>query len=183
MTNSPNNFAAEFSRPYSPEDIKEGKTEFSLVANEKERAALAKRFELLEIIYLSANVTIVKRSDPAEPLFMKARILSNVVQECVVSLVPVESVIDERFTCTFVDGNAEQTDKVEIDIDPHSEDPPEQLVNGCFDAGEIITQHFGIHLNQFPRAEGAEMWTSTISPEKEEVAVNPFSVLKKLHGR
>ena len=77
----------EFSRLYSPEDLEEGTTQLQLVANDMERAALAKRFGLLELGHLSASVTLIKEPDPAQPILMSAQILGTVVQECVVSLV------------------------------------------------------------------------------------------------
>ena len=112
---------------------------------------------------------------------MSAKIQGNVVQECVVSLAPIVSVIEEQFNCTFAPIDETKLDKLEIDIDLDGEDPPEPIIDGRFDAGELIAEYFGLHLEPFPRAEGAEFDTSTLSPDQEEPENNPFSVLKKLH--
>lgn len=173
----------EFSRLYTPEDLEEGVSQYQLIANDTERAALATRFGLLELSYLSANVTLTKELDPAQPIRMTARIRGNLVQECVVSLTPISSVIDEQFTCAFSSTVASQPNELEINIEPDGEDPPEPIIDGHFDAGELIAEHFGLHLDPFPRAEGAEFDPSTILLNEEEEADNPFSVLKNLHER
>ncbi len=171
----------EFSRLYAPEDLEEGITTVQLVATDTERTALAKRFGLMELRHLSANVTLSREPDPTRPILMSAQIRGTVVQECVVSLVPISSVIDERFNCEFAPSDAPKPDKLEIDIDPDGEDPPEPIINGLFDAGELIAEHFGLYLEAFPRAEGAKFDPSTISSDKDEAEENPFSILKKLH--
>ncbi len=173
----------EFSRLYAPEDLKEGVSQVQLVANDTERAALAKRFGLLDLGHLSANVTLTKEPGSVQPIRMAAQIQGNVVQECVVSLAPIALAINEQFSCAFAPSDAQQPVELEIDIEPDGEDPPEPIINGCFDAGELIAEHFGLHLDPFPRAEGAEFDPSTISSDEEEATNNPFSVLKKLHER
>lgn len=183
MTEGRGPVTPEFSRLYAPEDLEEGVSQVQLVANDAERAALAKRFGLLELGHLVANVTLTRGPNPAQPIRMAAQIRGNVVQECVVSLAPIASVIDEQFNCAFAPSDAPQPDELEIDIDPDGEDPPELIINGRFDAGELIAEHFGLHLDPFPRAEGAEFDPSTISSDEQKAADNPFSMLKKLHER
>ena len=183
MTEERATTSPEFSRLYAPEDLEEGVSQVQLVANEAERAALAKRFGLLELGHLTATVTLTRETDPAQPIRMAAQIQGNVVQECVVSLAPIASVINEQFTCAFASSDAPQPYEFEIDIDPDGEDPPEPIKDGRFDAGELIAEYFGLYLDPFPRAEGAKFDSSTISSDEEEAADNPFSVLKKLHER
>ena len=166
MTEESTLVAPEFSRVYVYEDLEEGVYQVQLVANDTERAALAKRFGLLELSHLSANITLTKEPDPSQPIKMSAHIRGNVVQECVVSLAPVASVIEEQVTCAFAPNDDTQQDKMEIDIDPNVEDPPEPVIDGRFDAGELIAEHFGLHLEPFPRAEGAEFDPSTISSDE-----------------
>ena len=183
MTEGGTPLTQEFSRLYSPEDLEEGTTQLQLVANDMERAALAKRFGLLELGHLSADVTLIREPDPAQPIRMSAQIWGTVVQECVVSLVPISSVIDERIDCAFAPNDVPKSDKLEIDIEPDGEDPPEPIIDGHFDVGGLIAEYFGLYIEAFPRAEGAEFVASTISSDKDEAEGNPFSILKKLHER
>ena len=173
----------EFSRLCSPEDLEEGTTQLQLVANDMERAALAKRFGLLELGHLSASVTLIKEPDPTQPILMSAQIRGTVVQECVVSLVHISSAIDEQINCAFAPDDAPKSDNLEVDIDPDGEDPPEPIVDGHFDVGGLIAEYFGLYIEAFPRVEGAEFVASTISSDKDEAEENPFSILKKLHER
>ena len=173
----------EFSRLYSPEDLKEGITQLQLVANDMERDALAKRFGLLALGQLSADVTLIKEPDPAQPIIMSAQIRGTVVQECVVSLVPISSDINERIDCAFAPNDGAKSNKLEIDIEPDGEDPPEPIIDGHFDVGGLIAEHLGLCIEAFPRAEGAEFNASSMPPGKDDAEENPFSILKKLHER
>ena len=90
-------------------------------------------------------------------------------------------VIEERFNCAFAPSKRLWPDELEIDIDPNGEDPPEPLIDGLFDAGELIAEHFGLNLEAFPRADGAELDPDAILSDTDEAEENPFSILKKLH--
>ena len=56
MTEGEVSLTQEFSRLYSPEDLEEGTTQLQLVANDMERAALAKRFGLY--IYSADHIPV-----------------------------------------------------------------------------------------------------------------------------
>ncbi|MBN07394.1 MAG: hypothetical protein CMM45_06160 [Rhodospirillaceae bacterium] len=183
MTEGEVSLTQEFSRLYSPEDLKEGITQLQLVANDMERDALAKRFGLLALGQLSADVTLIKEPDPAQPIIMSAQIRGTVVQECVVSLVPISSDINERIDCAFAPNDGAKSNKLEIDIEPDGEDPPEPIIDGHFDVGGLIAEHLGLCIEAFPRAEGAEFNASSMPPGKDDAEENPFSILKKLHER
>lgn len=173
----------EFSRLYSPEDLEEGTTQLQLVANDMERDALAKRFGLMALSHLSADITLIREPDPAQPIIMSAQIRGMVVQECVVSLVPISSVIEERIDCAFAPNDGPKSNKLVIDIAPDGEDPPEPIIDGHFDVGGLIAEHFGLCIEAFPRDEGAKFNAPAMSSDKDEAEENPFSVLKKLHER
>ena len=183
MTEGEVSLTQEFSRLYSPEDLKEGITQLQLVANDMERDALAKRFGLLALGHLSADVTLIREPDPAQPIIMSAQIRGMVVQECVVSLVPISSDINEQIDCAFAPNDETKSNKLEIDIEPDGEDPPEPIIDGHFDVGGLIAEHLGLCIEAFPRAEGAEFNASSMPSGKDGAEENPFSVLKKLHER
>ena len=73
-----------------------------------------------------------------------------VVQECVVSLVPISSDINERIDCAFAPNDETKSNKLEIDIEPDGEDPPEPIIDGHFDVGGLIAEHLGLCIEAFP---------------------------------
>ena len=169
----------EFSRVFDTNELKEGVSEFKLIANEDERVALSNRFGLIELGHLSADMRITKGVDPSLPLLMEAQISGTYLQECVVSLEPVRSICDEFVSCTFANGNECQVSPVEIEVKLDDDDPPEQLIDGKFDAGELIAEYFGLNVAPFPRLAGAKFESSSISVDEAGNINNPFNVLKK----
>jgi len=170
----------EFSRIIALAELENDVTNKVFEATEPEKEALATRFGLLELKNLKANVILTKQENSEEPLRMETTFNADVVQECVVSLEPVPSPVNGAFNCVFAVEAAFEKDSAEIEIDPDSEDPPEILVDGRFDAGELIAEHFGLQIDPFPKAAGAVFDASTVLEEEEMNINNPFSVLKNL---
>lgn len=138
-------------------------------ASETERAALARRFELLELPALSAEVSV--RPGMGGVWTVSGRLRAEVVQACVVTLEPVPQSIDETFDLRFAAGAAGSSD------DP---DAPEPLEGDTIDVGAIVADHLSLALDPFPRAPGA---TYEPAPEPEDAKPNPFAALEQLKGR
>ena len=173
----------EFSRIFDTNDLKEGSSEFKLIANEAERVAISKRFGLLEMGNLSADIRITKGVDPSLPLLMEAQVSGQYLQECVVSLEAVRSICDEFVSCSLAYRNECQVSPLEVEINLDDDDPPEQLIDGKFDAGELIAEYFGLNVDPFPRAAGAKFESSSISVGESGSINNPFAVLKKFQDK
>jgi uncharacterized metal-binding protein YceD (DUF177 family) len=138
-------------------------------ASETERAALARRFELLELPALSAEVSV--RPGMGGVWTVSGRLRAEVVQACVVTLEPVPQSIDETFDLRFAAGAAGSSD------DP---DAPEPLEGDTIDVGAIVADHLSLALDPFPRAPGA---TYEPAPEPPDAKPNPFAALEQLKGR
>lgn len=139
-------------------------------ASEAERAALARRFELLELPALQADVRV--QPGLGGVWTVSGRLRAEVVQACVVSLEPVAQSIDEAFEVRFAAGA-----RAEAGADP---DAPEPLEGDIIDVGAVVADHLSLALDPFPRAAGVEY-----QPEAEPVEVkpNPFAALEQLKGR
>jgi len=166
----------EFRRFVPLDEIEEaGVVERAIDAREEERSALARRFGLLSLGALSADVTL--RRLPGGPLVrVDGRLVADVEQRCVISLDPVADHIDEEFSETFgPEGYVppEETDE---------EDLPETFDPGGIDIGELVAQHLALSLNPYPKSPGAE--TAAIrreSPETgDEERRRPFAGLGEM---
>lgn len=168
----------EFSRLVDVSDFEDGDSEVhELLADESERAALAGRFGLASLDRLAAEVALIRRG---RQTIARARVVARAEQMCVVSLEPIEASFDVNFEVAF-DPDVRATGEFD-EFDgprPGADDPPEPLVDGAIDLGEMVAERFGLLLDPYPRKAGAEVdprYTSDSGRARE----NPFEVLKGL---
>jgi uncharacterized metal-binding protein YceD (DUF177 family) len=173
--------APEFSRPVAVNSLGEAATAKQITANEAERAALARRFDLLSLDQLSADLR-VQRLPGKGVIRVSGRFEAAVVQACVVSLEPVPARLSVAFEQLYVLAPAAPRQR-ELVIDAEVEDPPEVLSPGGLDLGETVVQQLALALDPYPRAPGAQ------APASSEEAIaaarnadSPFAVLKTLKG-
>lgn len=140
-----------------------------VTASEVERVALTKRFGLLDLPALKAEVTLQPGLGGAWTVTGWLR--AEAVQACVVSLDPVAQSIDEIIDLRFAPGAKATAD------DP---DAPEPLNGDALDVGAIVADHLSLALDPFPRAPGA---TYEPAPQPADVKPNPFAALAGLKGR
>jgi len=164
----------EFSRPVLVDTIPTRGMDMEVEANAAERAALAQRFAINKVMELKAKAHL--RALAGGALFKVDGHLHAVVEQtCVVTLEPVEQVIDESFMITF--GAGEDSDTLELDLSMDDDDPPEPLTDGAIDLGEVVAEHLALALDPFPRKAGAELpEIKEEAPIKEE-KVSPFAAL------
>lgn len=170
----------EFSRFVEADSVGTHRMERRISANPEERAALAKRFELIGIDRLEAVFTLKRAGGGV--IHVQGEIQAEVIQACVVTLAPVPARIAETFSADFADAD-DRRRPAETDLDFEADDPPEPIRNGHIDLGELAAEHLSLALNPYPRAPGAAIPAEfSPDPDAEEGAgrpVNPFSILKK----
>ena len=166
----------EFSRPVRVDQIPASGTVREISAGEEERRALAKRFGIVAIDTLAAAVRLhrTRQGD----IGVSGRLSARVVQECVVTLDPVESEIDERVTLLFRPVGKETLDEKKVVI-PADEDF-EPFVGDSLDIGEAVAVELALCLDPFPRAPAADAavgpgGADDTSPGEAE---SPFRVLE-----
>jgi uncharacterized metal-binding protein YceD (DUF177 family) len=169
----------EFSRFVEADSVGTHRMERRISANPEERAALAKRFDLLGIDRLEAVFTLKRAGSGV--IHVTGEIEAEVTQACVVTLAPVPARIAERFAADFADTERRRVDDLDLAYD--EEDPPEPIRNGHIDLGELAAEQLALALDPYPRAPGAAV-PAEFSPEAEAGeepvrSVNPFSILKK----
>ena len=119
-------------------------------ADADERAALARRFGIRAIGALSASL----RLDPMKGgavVRVRGEIVADVVQNCVVTLEPVEAHIEEDFERSFAPGGDVRAD---VEVAPEGDDGPEPLDGDEIDLGEVIAEQLGVNLDPYPRRPG-----------------------------
>src|SRR5437016_2058190 len=105
----------EFSRFIEADSVGARPIERHISANAEERAALAKRFEIQAIDCLEADFTLRRAGDGV--IHIKGTVRGDVVQSCVVTLVPVPAKIEEVLAADFSAETDRQAADVEIDFE------------------------------------------------------------------
>lgn len=169
--------APEFSRPVLADVIPTRGMDMEIEANAAECAALAERFGIRKVLSLQGRAHL--KAMAGGTLFRVDGHLSAVVEQtCVVTLEPVEQKVDETFVMIF--GVGEETDSMELDLSLDDDDPPEPLVDGAVDLGEVVAEHLALALDPFPRKAGAELPEIEEEPVVAEAKVSPFAALAAL---
>ncbi len=169
----------ELSRPLQIDRVSLGGVREQIIASPDERAALAKRFGLLDLPRLEANLDV----DHAEgKMFeVKGKLFADVVQECVVTLEPVPAQIAEDIDVLFAPAHIVEKDWDGAQGDLGDAEPPEPIENGIIDLGELVAQHLATALDPYPRKKGAELGNFQVAGNGEaETKKNPFAELAKL---
>lgn len=167
--------APEFSRPFAIDSLGHERVTRRLEASPSEREALARRFGLLALDRLEAEVSL--RWAAGGALWLEGRLRATATQRCVATLEPVPQAIDEDFAISYSrHAEAEQAaGDEEASLHP---DAPEPLPAEGLDLGEEVAQALSLALDPYPRAPGA-------SPELpvEDEGGGAFGALKGFKPR
>jgi uncharacterized metal-binding protein YceD (DUF177 family) len=146
-----------------------------LVADEAERAAIAKRLDLASLDRLEAHVCLERTGDIVRA---KGRLVASLDQSCVVTGEPVAAHVDEAFGLIFVPEPAggDPDEEVELgqgDLDVVFHD------GAAIDLGSALADTLALSLDPYPRSAGADAALKEAGVLTEEQA-SPFAVLAGL---
>lgn len=147
-------------------------------ADEHERAALARRFNLAAVERLEAEVSVARAN---EDIVATGRIRADVVQSCVVTGDPVPAHVDETFAVHFRPEPAAGAPEEEFELD---EEELDVMFHGgaLVDVGEAVAQTLALNLDPYPRAAGAGEALQAIGLG-DEAAAGPFGGLAALKDK
>jgi uncharacterized metal-binding protein YceD (DUF177 family) len=167
----------EFSHIVSLSEIGAAAKPRHILANEAERAALAKRFGLVSLDRLEADVALIPDGNR---YIAEGRLLGEASQACVASGVAVPSRIDENFRIRFA-AEASYDEEAEIELDA---DECDTLFHDgrTIDLGEAVAQSFALLLDPFPRSPNADAVLKAAGV-KEEGEAGPFGALAALKDK
>lgn len=153
MTASP----PEFSRRVELARLGAHEALYPIAAEAGEREALARRFDLLSLGRLEAEIRLQRLAGGMVRL--SGTLVADVVQACVVSLEPVPSVLEQDFTVLY--GYSEPGKSVLVDLET---DEVEPFDGAAIDIGEAVAQQLALALDPYPRAPDARLEWDGNSP-------------------
>ncbi|WP_066550877.1 YceD family protein [Sphingomonas sp. CCH15-F11] len=169
--------APEFSRPVRLDQVGAGESTLAISAEPAERAALARRFDLIAIDRLEAQFRL--RRD-AIGILASGSVTGDVVQACVATGAPVSDTIDEPFLIRFLpETEAGDADEIEL-----SDDDCDTVfyAGGAIDLGEAAAETLALALDPYPRVPDADAQLRAAGVLREEEA-GPFGPLAGLRDK
>jgi adhesin HecA-like repeat protein len=170
----------EFSRAFRLDTLSGEPRPVEIEADPAERAALARRFELVAVDALTAAGTLVRRGGTIEAA---GSLRARVTQSCVATAEPVEASLEEHFRIDFRPSpEAEAEEEIELDA---AELDVVFYEGGAIDLGEAVAQTLFLALDPYPRCPAAQAALREAGVKSEEEAraeTSPFAVLKGLKG-
>ncbi|AMN42194.1 metal-binding protein [Rhodoplanes sp. Z2-YC6860] len=165
-----------WSVPVTVAEVPDTGRHVELVPDEATRDAIAQEAGLVALPRLVATFDLARRG--ADSLRLEGRVTATVIQNCVVTLEPIETEIDEPVELFFrpepVGAAASGAEEGSHSFE--GEEPPETLVNGTVDLGIIATEFLNLGIDPYPRKEGAVF----DEPVARDPASHPFAALAAL---
>lgn len=166
----------EFSRIERLDTIGSEDRQVTIEANETERVALARRFGLLAVERLQADLAIRREGDG---IVAHGRVTAAVVQACAVTGDPLPATVDEEVALRFVE--PAQAGEEEIELAGDALDTIE-ITGGGVDLGEAAAETMVLALDPFPRSTKAAEVLKQAGVLSEEEA-GAFGALAGLKAR
>lgn len=170
--------APEFSRPFALDGLPPGGATLNLAAAPEERAALARRFDLVRLDRLEGELRLERVG--GDIVRVAGRVRAAAAQRCVVTLEPVEAEVDAAFERLFTRSPVEET--AEVEVDPEAE-MPEPLPAGGLDLGELLAEELSLALDPYPRSPQADARLAELGGGEDGDARGAFAALASLKKR
>lgn len=161
----------EFPRPIDRRHI--GARPIRLEATADEREALARRFGLVAIRRLEADVELARDGDAVNA---RGRFKADIVQSCAVSGEDLPVTIDEPIALRFVPERPVAEEEVELEESELDEIP---YTGHVFDLGEAVAQSLSLAIDPYATGPNAERARKDAGIS-DETANGPFAALAAL---
>ncbi len=163
----------EFARPVRVDTIGTAPREITLEADADERAALARRFDIVSLDVLTATASVVRQESEIR---VAGHLSARLVQSCVATDVPLPAAIDVPFAVAFRTEMADAPDDAELSADDCDVVFYE---GGAIDLGEAVAETLALAINPYPRSPHADAVLKEMGVLGEAEA-GPFAALAAL---
>lgn len=146
-------------------------------ASAVEREAIARLAELRSVASAAASFDLVHAGDGR--VHVTGRVTAQVRQTCVVTLEPVDNVVDEAIDLMFMPPEQirDLADLIDDEGEADDSDPPEPIERGIIDLGRVATDALYLGLDPYPRKPDAVFEQPAPAGDGDE---HPFAALKAL---
>ncbi|MGB0749287.1 MAG: YceD family protein [Magnetospiraceae bacterium] len=165
-------------------EIHAGGLQLKLTPTAAESAALADRFGLVAVNRFAGQGRIAPNAQGTQ-FHLVGNIDAVVTQECVVTRKNFEADLTVPVDRLFVTQSDLDQDLEEVDIDAESPDEPDLILSDRIDIAAVFAEEFGLALDPYPRAPGAQFAGFSIGEETDAAPAekSPFAKLATLRKK
>jgi hypothetical protein len=168
-----------WSQQVSVAEIPDAGLHREIEADAAARALVAKIADVRDVSRLVARFDITPMAGGR--IHVGGHVSAVVGQNCVVTLEPLDSAIEEDIDVTY----ALRADKAlagsrEFVVDPEASDPPEPLQGNAIDLGALATEILILGINPYPRKPDAVFEPPVVAEDAKE---HPFAALEALKDK
>lgn len=162
--------APEFPRPFDVRQLDH--KEVRLVADAQERARLARRFDLVRIDRLEAELVLER---DGQTLNATGTLTADIVQSCAVSAEDLPVAVSEPIVLRFVPAAAGHRPDEEVELDAEELDEIE-FTGTSIDLGEAVAQSLALAIDPFATGPQADEARRLL----DDGSASPFAALEAL---
>ena len=180
----------EWSHFINVNNLSGDETELTISPDADALKRLAGRLGVKSVDAIEATIKIARRFGEVS-YHVTGTTKATLTQDCVVTLEPIKTTINDEFESFFADPDAAisiaKARQEKLSEKGHGEFPlldekedPEPLVQDKIDLGELVTQYLSLSINPYPHAEGVD-FENAMDPKDDEIdeaVQNPFAALK-----
>ena len=137
------------------------------------RVAIAKLAGVRELSHLDASFDLTRHG---AAVHVAGQVRARVAQNCVVTLEPIETTVDEPVDVIYAPAAAIGPGSAEHEQTLSDPEPPEPLVGGKVDLGALTTEFVLLGIDPYPRKPDAAF----AAPTAGDDAAKPFAALAAL---
>lgn len=152
----------------------------TITADGGERAAIARRFDLVDVAALSATLHMACDGDT---LSVTGTLDADVVQRCVATAEPLAAAIHTDIDVRYVPNARLEAEEAEAEVELGADDL--DIIgysNGSVDLGDMLAETLYLALDLYPRSPDADAWLAARGV-KNEVEAGPFGALAALRPK
>jgi len=164
----------ELSRPVETEGLRDIEHAVRFDVSDHERLALAQRFGIDALEGLGAAVALSR--EKGGRVNVSGSVEARLRQICAVSSDPFSHELSFRFERQFA-ASIESLASGDLEFDPVADDPPDDIVDGVIDIGEVVAEELALRIDPFARRPGAVF---ELPENGEDTLDGPFAALKRL---
>lgn len=150
-------------------------SEVAIVAAPDELQRLARWLDVVAVKRCEAAVSLSRQSQSR--FSYEAELLADIVQNCVVTLEPLESRVERVIGRTLHFTDRLQRSSGVLSISPGEEEGPEEIESLRYDLAVPLLEELSLSIDPYPRKQGAEF---ALKDQPDAAAESPFAALKGL---